>query len=455
MVPLPAKFIERIKNQYPYTGEQLLRALQTPPPVSIRLNPEKSYQITHNYPQVAWSKNGIYLPERPVFTLDPLFHAGVYYPQEAASMVIEYIANHLQTNYSFNPDILLDAAAAPGGKTLILSGAFPDALLIANEYIAKRAVILTENIARWGTENVVVTNNDTAHFAAFQQQFDLILLDAPCSGEGMFRKDENARTEWSESNLNVCVARQAEIINNLLPILNPGGFLIYSTCTFNPNENELLVEQKLLPDGFSFIPLDELLKFGVEKAKNGLGYYFFPGKTQSEGLFVSVWQKDTAAGEKRKTSHISHKKQPKTAIPPPPVTIPGNKKLTTLQNHFFAVPEMYFPAMLNRLNVKYAGVKLGYWNKNKWKPATESVLTPHYAKQFPTIDLTGKQAMQYLKGETTFLHETSFKKGFYTVTFRDIPLGLIHHLGNRLNNLYPKPWRIKMNINSVEHTKLF
>ncbi len=454
MIPLPAKFIERIKNQYPYTGEQLLNALQNLPPVSIRLNPRKSHQITHNYPKVTWSNNGIYLPERPVFTLDPLFHSGVYYPQEAASMVIEYIAKHLQSVYSFNPEIMLDAAAAPGGKTLILSDAFPGALLIANEYIAKRATILTDNVARWGAENIVVTNNDTTHFTAFQQQFDLILLDAPCSGEGMFRKDENARSEWSESNLKLCVARQEEIINNLLPLLKPGGFLVYSTCTFNPNENELLVEQKLLPDGFSFIPLDKLLNFGVEKAKNGLGYYFFPGKTQSEGLFVSVWQKNTTAGE-RKTLHTSRKKQSKTAVQIPPLTIPGDKKLITLHHEIFAVPKIFPASLLLNLNVKYAGVKLGYWNKNKWKPAIESVLTPRYAKQFPTIELTGKQALQYLKGETTFLPGTSFKKGFYTVTFRNIPLGLIHHLGNRLNNLYPKPWRIKMNIDSTECSHLF
>ena len=444
MEPLPAKFIERIQQQFPNEWENLVSALNSKPPVSIRINKRKLQNFPGKYKKVPWSYSGIYLPERPVFTLDPLFHSGVYYPQEAASMVIEYIASNLKNSFTEPPHYILDAAAAPGGKTLILSDIFNESIVFANEIVTKRAEILTDNVARWGAENIIVTNNDTQDFQKYKGLFDVILLDAPCSGEGMFRKDLNARKEWSEENAFNCVVRQEEILHNILPLLKSGGYLIYSTCTFNPDENEQLM-QKMFNNDFRFISMDELIKFGITKVENGLGYQFLPHKTQSEGFFVSVWKNNNQS-----SSGIKPKKKKKTTVEKNtnlPFSLPGNKKIITLHNDtLFAVPDSLDEHLLKTINVKYAGIKLGKQIKNKFKPAAEVALSRTLKNIYPHINLNYQNTLQYLKGNTNFTLPSGNSKGYYIITYHNHPVGLIHHLGNRFNNLHPKPWRIKMNI---------
>lgn len=233
--PFPEAFKQRVEND-PFLGTPLLEALNQTAPVSVRLHPLKQKAALTFSEKIAWCEHAFYLKERPSFTLDPLFHAGCYYPQEAGSMVLDTVLKQL--DLPSEPSIL-DLCAAPGGKsTLIASFLNNNGLLVSNEVIQARARILTENTTKWGYTNTVVTNNDPKDFERLNEFFDVIVVDAPCSGEGMFRKDLKARDEWSEENVQICSSRQKRIVMDVWDSLKPGGFLIYSTCTFNSAENE-------------------------------------------------------------------------------------------------------------------------------------------------------------------------------------------------------------------------
>ena len=246
MNTLPALFEERMRKLLPEEAEAFFTALQTEPPVSIRLNPGKPVPISRLFSDeqiglpVTWCESAYYLKSRPVFTLDPCLHSGTYYVQEASSMFLHHIFGQILPAH---PVRVLDLCAAPGGKsTLIASRLSSDSLLVSNEVIRSRAGILKENMIKWGASHVVVTNNDPADFHNLKGAFDIIVVDAPCSGEGMFRKDPNAIQEWSENNLQLCSERQQRILADIWPCLKPGGFLVYSTCTYNPGENEAILE---------------------------------------------------------------------------------------------------------------------------------------------------------------------------------------------------------------------
>jgi 16S rRNA C967 or C1407 C5-methylase (RsmB/RsmF family) len=206
-------------------------------PVSVRINSSKpNNNITVN-DVVAWNEKGRYLKQRPDFTLDPLFHAGTYYVQEASSMSIESVLD--QYLEKENNPVILDLCAAPGGKsTLIADWLNNNGLLVSNEVIKSRAGVLSESLTRWGAPNTVVSSNDPLQLGKLNGFFDCILVDAPCSGSGMFRKDKNAMQHWSEQAVSHCAARQERIIEDIWPALKPNGILIYSTCSYSEAENE-------------------------------------------------------------------------------------------------------------------------------------------------------------------------------------------------------------------------
>ena len=255
----------------PGEAHLLLAAQDTPPPVSIRLNPRKTANAFPGTEEVPWCPNGRYLPQRPSFTADPLFHAGAYYVQEASGMALWQLKPFLQT---INAPRVLDACAAPGGKSTLLLDIMPeDGLLVSNEIIRSRVPVLAENLARWGCSNVVVSQNDPASFSGLPDYFDLIAVDAPCSGEGMFRKDPEARKEWSPAHVEFCAQRQRRILNDLWPALKPGGLLLYSTCTFNRKEDE---------DQVAWLcdTLGAKLILGPQK--------YMPHKVKGEGFFMAL-----------------------------------------------------------------------------------------------------------------------------------------------------------------------
>ncbi|MCC8174157.1 MAG: RsmB/NOP family class I SAM-dependent RNA methyltransferase, partial [Odoribacter sp.] len=295
MTKLPTAFTERIQQQLGDKTHLFLEALHQPAPISVRINPNKTVwenlsTLTPLYKnKIKWCKEGYYLNNRPVFTLDPLFHSGAYYVQEASSMFLDYILKQIMPE---TPVKALDLCAAPGGKSTLLASALPKgSLLVSNEVIKTRASILKENIIKWGHDNIVVTNSDPSRFSNLSGIFDIVLIDAPCSGEGMFRKDEKVISEWSVKNTEICAERQKRIIKDVWNTLKPGGYFIYSTCTYNIGENEEIAEwikkeYKAEPIKISH-SFDEIVSSGNDI----YGYRFYPHQTEGEGFFITVFRK--------------------------------------------------------------------------------------------------------------------------------------------------------------------
>ena len=276
-VSLPEAFIRNIRRDIPGDADALFSVLDGTPPVSVRWNPYKTQSPAEGIP-VAWCRYGRYLPERPSFTTDPLFHAGAYYVQEASSMFVEHL---LRSTTEPEGARILDLCAAPGGKaTLYSTLAGGDGIVIANEVIRSRALILADNIRKWGIGNTMVTNNDPAHFAGLGEWFDAVAVDAPCSGEGMFRKSPEARGEWSEANVRLCAARQRRIVSDAWAALRPGGVLIYSTCTFNRTEDEENVRWIAEELGCRAVSIDEFKKNELKNYDNVI----YGGGVQAGGI---------------------------------------------------------------------------------------------------------------------------------------------------------------------------
>lgn len=299
MPNLPSEFIERTRQ---LMGEAecnaLCRALQADEPVSIRTNTGKNAPAPPQVHPVPWTDNGFYLNRRPAFTFDPLFHAGFYYVQEAASMFIAQAVRR----YVNRPVVMLDLCAAPGGKSTLVRNCLPQgSLLVANEVMRARSQVLAENLIKWGNPEVIVTNNDPADFSRLEERFDVILTDVPCSGEGMFRKDDRAISEWSSEGVELCWKRQRRIVADIWPCLKQGGILIYSTCTLNREENEDNVAWIASTLGAEVLPVDTETEWGITGNLTGEDfpvYRFLPHHTSGEGLFVAVLRKkpDSEAG---------------------------------------------------------------------------------------------------------------------------------------------------------------
>jgi len=237
----PEKFIESLQNAPGFNAAEFEKAHQKPAPTTIRANPFKHYKPKAGK-QIPWCAEGFYLNERPSFTFDPLFHAGCYYVQEASSMFIAHIIKYIKDDAE-GPARVLDLCAAPGGKSTLLSSALnPDDLLVANEIIKTRVPVLADNLTRWGPSNTIVSNNDPKDFSRLKGFFDIVLVDAPCSGSGMFRKDPDAMNEWSEANVNLCHQRQERILADVYPAIAADGYLIYSTCSYSVAENEAVLD---------------------------------------------------------------------------------------------------------------------------------------------------------------------------------------------------------------------
>ena len=398
---LPEDFIRETRA---VMGEKrfncFMEAFNEDAPVSIRLNPRKVEGDNHNsqfsilnsqFDKVPWCPEGYYLSGRPQFTFDPLFHAGCYYVQEASSMFI----THVIKSWSEECGAVLDLCAAPGGKSTAMRTVLPEgSILVSNEPIANRAQILLENITKWGWPNCIVTNNYPRDFRKAKTKFDIILCDVPCSGEGMFRKDPTTIGEWSLQNVEKCWRLQREIVADAWECLNPGGLLIYSTCTFNIKENEENIRWIL--ENYDAEPI----AIPTEPEWNITGsllegfdvpvYRFIPGITRGEGLFMCVLRKRGVRSEECGMRNDMPQK--------------------TLQ--------------------KIQGLK------------QISLPTPHSSLLEDAVDLTYQEALRYLRGEALVLPADTHR-GIVTVTYCGFPLGPVKNIGSRANNLYPKPWRIK------------
>ncbi len=448
---LPDKFLQSLAGIEGFSEEHFVEAHETTKPItSIRFNPSKnaqnSFEELHSN-NVIWASNAVYLSSRPSFTLDPLFHAGAYYVQEAGSMFLQQALK--QTIDVSKPLKVLDLCAAPGGKSTHLQSLISaESLLISNEVIKTRVNILTENISKWGAANVIVTNNDATHFSKLTGYFDAIVVDAPCSGSGLFRKDKNAINEWSENNVTLCSQRQQRILADVLPALKQEGILIYSTCSYSKQEDEDITTWLINEYNMQSQQLKIDSNWGItETNENGnFAYRFYPDKTKAEGFFIAALKKTKPENE------ILHSVRIKNTI-----EYASKKDVVVIKDwiennnlHFFiqdknivAFPENSmndFNLLKQFLYIKKAGIKLGEIMHNSFIPHHELAMSTMLRSSIPFCNVNKEQALQYLRRQDVQLNA----KGWTLIKYENQNLGWIKALPNRINNYYPKDWRILM-----------
>ena len=445
---LNGKFVERTRALF---GEErygrFVQALETEPVVSIRFNGRKM-EADSSLNAVPWASAGRYLESRPVFTADPLFHAGCYYVQEASSMFVEQVVRQ----YLDRPVRALDLCAAPGGKSTLLLSLLPQgSMLVSNEPVPLRAQILAENVTKWGNAASLVTRNEPADFAPFRNFFDFILVDAPCSGEGMFRKDSYAVEQWSVSNVEQCAKRQREIVADIWESLRPGGLMVYSTCTFNREENEDCVEWIASELGAEVLKLEISDEWNITGSLTTEGlpvYRFIPGYTAGEGLFLAVLRKDGS-------STVMQPKAPRMQLAPAKlksevakwIAAPGDFDFVMQGDTVIAMPKEHTAAMLalqQKLKVLHMALPLAEVKNNKILPLHALAMsTELVAQAFNTVELEREKALAYLHREALLFADAPV--GHLLLTYKGTPIGFVKNIGNRANNLYPAEWRIRKN----------
>ncbi|RYZ24180.1 MAG: Fmu (Sun) domain protein [Chitinophagaceae bacterium] len=424
---------------------------------SIRVNPAKPQaagslfqgpdgpsQLADSKSKIPWSRYGYYLAARPSFTFDPLFHSGAYYVQEASSMFVEQaLAQHADLSA---PLRVLDLCAAPGGKSTHLQSLLaPGSLLVSNEVIKARAAILSENLTKWGAGNSIVTSNDPAHFAKLEGFFDVIVVDAPCSGSGLFRRDPDAIGEWSPANVQLCQGRQQRILADVWPALKEGGLLVYSTCSYSAEEDEFILDW--LSTTFQVEPLPlQCSDAGIVEVRSpqgGWGYRFYPDRVRGEGFFLAAFRKRDAAEKPRfKTKPADLLSAKETAALGEWLDTSGLRILRH-GSRVLALPEAALPdftLLQSALYIQQAGTSVGEPIRDKLVPDHGLAMSPRVAGSVPRTELSYGDAIRFLQRQD-FMIDT--QRGWQLVTFMGQPLGWINALPNRLNNYYPREWRIR------------
>lgn len=418
---------------------QFLAAMERPPQVSVRRNRAKSSDFIGDFRQVPWCDCGAYLPGRLPFTFDPLMHAGCYYVQDASSMILHHIARSVAGGKAVR---WLDLCAAPGGKATAIADALEDGCsLVANEIVPARAAVLAENVAKWGRPNVAVTYASPADFGnRMAGCFDVVSADVPCSGEGMMRKDEEAVAQWSLRLVEQCAARQRGIIDDVWAALRPGGFFIYSTCTFNREENELMLDYMATRYGAVSV---ELPQAAGRNIRGGIGtrhhcYRFMPHLTEGEGLFVAVMRKpgDEVAATVKSIS------TPRRLIHYGELLI-GDRVIYEREGVVTAVPaDGFLAAVAASLRTLSAGVGLGSDRGKGFVPDIRLALSTALNREaFARAEVDYTTAIAYLRGEAISL--PAAPKGFVIIEYEGAALGLVKNIGNRANNQHPASWRIR------------
>ena len=444
-------------------AEGLFAALEAQPPTSIRLNRAKAGEAALPAGcagRVPWCADGYYLSERPQFTLDPLLHAGCYYVQEAASMAVALTAQAVCSAGGEEPLRVLDLCAAPGGKSTLWASLLAErqggGLLVCNEPVRTRAQILAENVAKWGLPDVLVANAYPADFAPLGAFFDVIAADVPCSGEGMFRKDRAARAEWSPANVAMCAARQFDIVRDVWPALRQGGFLVYSTCTFNDMENEGNVRRICEELGAEAVSLGAT---GSGSVGTEWGTHFYPHRTAGEGFFIALLRKTSGTSAHAAPGREKARRGKSGALPreadalrtwlrrPEAYTLfsPDGGNIyamrTALDGDRRAVAACLGGRGSGRLLAP--GLHLALLKGGKCVPQQPLALSTELAPgAFPRAALTHGQATSYLRREAAALPADT-PRGHVLMCYDGHPLGFANNLGARANNLYPAEWRIR------------
>lgn len=440
---LPTEFLSSVRDILPTNEiEKFCKALQDEAITSIRLNPKKSTSIEYSMQAVPWSKMGFYLEKRPSFTQDPLFWAGAYYVQEASSMFLEQVIRSLQISENA---VVLDLCAAPGGKSTHLLSLLPEStLLVSNEIIRNRADILKENLCRWGHSNYIVTQSEANIWGGLEGFFDVILVDAPCSGEGMFRKEEKALAEWSLENVNFCTIRQKNILSEVLPALANGGYLIYSTCTYNTQENEQNIRWLIEKYDLEYIeiPIDE--SWGIRKT--ALGYRFFPHLLNGEGFFIACLRKKGHSKAKRTKKNIFAPIAKKDAKNFEYWLANSSEKaiFTYQEKNFLLYPlhTEYISQIAQVAYIRHTALELGAFKQKDFIPTHDLAMSRDLSEDVRGIELNREAALLYLSKKDFLLPENTLK-GWNLVKYQNLALGWIKVLDNRINNYYPVEIRIR------------
>ena len=442
MMKLPEEFIEQLSRLLPDEWERLAEAISaSEPSVAVRVNEARGVGGAEGARRVPWCDQGFYLQDRPAFTFDTDWHAGHYYVQDASSMFIAHvIKSHIP-----EPVRYLDLCAAPGGKTTAAIQALPTgSLVVANEIVPPRARVLADNVVRWGNPRCVVTSNAPAHLGKFPHFFDVIAADVPCSGEGMMRKDDEAVAQWSPALVEQCAQRQREILTDVWPALRPGGLLIYSTCTYNRQENEEIAEFIVRELGAESLEVPIEPDWSIHPAIDSdcHCYRFMPHRVDGEGLFMAVFRKNgNAPRQDIRTKEKTAKKNDE--IGKSWLANPDDFVIDQQNDLFIAVPQdirREVAALRASLNVLHAGVELATVMGRKTVPHHALAMSTARAQgAFPVYEVDYSTALRYLRGESITV---DCPRGYVLVAHKEAVLGFANNLGNRANNLYPKPQRI-------------
>ena len=448
MPRIPGSFVNMMTQEPHFDIGAFQKVIETDSPTSIRVNLRKNYTCPGSE-FVPWCSHACYLDERPIFTLDPLFHAGCYYVQEASSMFLWQVLNHVLDGIT-DPQIL-DMSAAPGGKTTLIMDYLSDkGTLVANEVIQSRASILYQNTTKWSGTNVIVTSADPSKFDGIESTFDLLVIDAPCSGEGMWRKDNDAINEWSPDHVELCSARQKRIISDSISLVKPGGYLFYSTCTYNSKENIDNVNWMMQEYNLESVelPLNQDWDVQIISKNKGVGYQFLPYKLKGEGFFCSVLRKLDSNDNVKKASlgkiSLASKEDKKLISEWVANQAKDLKMIKSPKEDCYLTNECSM-AMFEKLQAKMrvlgTGIKIGRINKKLFLPDHALALSTMVSDDIPKIELSKDDSLDYLRKQLD--GSLSYQKSWNLVQYQGYGLGWIKQLDHRINNYLPQEYMIK------------
>ena len=439
---LPDGFIEQLRGLLPDEWQEVASAISsTERSVAVRVNAPRGASVPEGARRVPWCGQGFYLDGRPSFTFDTDWHAGRYYVQDASSMFI----GHVIRQFVPEPVRYLDLCAAPGGKTTAALQALPQrSLVVANEIVTPRARVLADNIICWGNPRCVVTSNAPKDLGQLTAFFDVIATDVPCSGEGMMRKDDEAVAQWSPQLVDQCAQRQREILTDVWQALRPGGLLIYSTCTYNRQENEQIADFIVNELGATSLEVPVEPSWNIHPAigSDCHCYRFMPHRVDGEGLFMAAFRKEgNALRQEVRIKEKSPKKADETGKNW--LACPDDYMVEQQGDLSIAVPQdirREVTALRASLNVLHAGVELATAMGRKTVPHHALAMSLARAEDaFPVAEVDYPTALRYLRGESI---SVDGPRGYVLIAHKGAVLGFANNLGNRANNLYPKPLRI-------------
>lgn len=445
MPKLPQEFIQRMKTQLGSEAEAFFLSLDQPSPTSIRLHHlrgKASFDLSHKVP---WCDTGYYLPTRPFFYLDPHWHGGAYYVQEASSMILDYILNEVASVQK--PRIWLDLCAAPGGKTGILAKHMgPADVLVANEVVSQRRNILRENLVKAGYLNTFISGEPAVSFK--RPLADIILVDAPCAGEGMMRKDDEAIRQWNPSLVHSCSLMQKQIVQDAANALKSDGYLIYSTCSYSMEENIENISHFIRTHNLQPVPVSFPEAWGICEIKNGeaLGYQLYPHKVNGEGLFIAVLKKDSSV----EAFHGREKKPFKSFVETPEwlsaYLPPDASLLVRKNNEFYELLTAAAEANANEVVMHLPGARLvieaGELKGKDFVPAHTLAMSGLARDAFPGIEVDLHRALDYLERSIQTLPQV-ISNGWHVIYFEGTPLGWAKNTPQGWKNHYPMHWRLR------------